>query len=314
MDAVGFFLMSAPFFIVGLTAVGKSSLAVKLAKRCGAEIIGADAFQVYGGFDLLTAKPSPSEQASVPHHLIGTIPPTESYNVACHLEDAQRCLEAVSSRGKPALVVGGTGLYVKALTHGLSPLPEADPAIRAELESLESPALLTRLRALDPVAADTIDIRNKRRLVRALEVCLMTGQPFSSYQYLWDRELPNPQPNGVFFVRSKDEMHTRIERRVAGMFAQGVVEEVRAAEQTTLSPTASRMIGLQDVQDFLADRQTLEQAQENIRSATRRYAKRQVTWFQRERNFERFDLSVWPDEQTQLDWLCERFTAHLDHA
>ena len=132
------------------TAAGKSSLAVEVAARCGAEIVGADAFQVYAGFDLLTAKPPAMERSRVPHHLIGTVPPTETYNVAWYLEDARTCLEAIHRRGKPAVVVGGTGLYIKALTHGLSSLPEADHALRAEFEELDAAALFTRLHALDP--------------------------------------------------------------------------------------------------------------------------------------------------------------------
>ncbi len=303
--------MSAPFFIVGPTAVGKSSLAMEVAARCGAEIVGADAFQVYDGFDLLTAKPSAAERTRVPHHLIGTVSPVTAYNVARYLADARQCLDSIENRGKPALVVGGTGLYVKALTHGLSPLPQADPALRAELETLDSPALLIRLRALDPLTADNIDVHNKRRLIRAVEVCLLTGQPFSSQQNLWNQAPSSPGPNGVFLVRPKQDLHARIERRVAAMFARGVVEEVRAASSTPLSPTASRMIGFQDIQDYIAERQTLERCQENIRSATRQYTKRQTTWFQREKNFERLDLSWWPDEQTQIDWLSKRFTAFM---
>ena len=306
--------MSAPFFIVGPTAVGKSSLAMQVAARCGAEIIGADAFQVYQGFDLLTAKPGLAERREVPHHLIGTVSPAVTYNVARYLEDAQRCLQATSLRGKPVIVVGGTGLYVKALTHGLSPLPEADPATRAELEPLTAPALLARLRTLDPLAADTIDPHNKRRLIRAVEVCLLTGQMFSSHQDLWSREQPDHEPNGVLLVRPKVELHARVECRVASMFAQGVVEEVRAVAPQTLSATASRMIGWQDVQDYLAGGQTLARCQENIIVATRRYAKRQITWFQRERSFTTVDLSAMPEEQTQVDWLSERVLAFTRRA
>ncbi len=301
--------MPTPFFIVGPTGVGKSSLAVKVAARCGAEIVGADAFQVYRGFDLLTAKPTPAERGQVPHHLIGTVSPATTYNVARYLDDAHRCLESIFRRNKPAMVVGGTGLYVKALTHGLSPLPEANPAIRAELELLAAPTLLARLRGLDPLAADTIDPHNKRRLIRAVEVCLLTGQPFSTHRDLWSQGPPDQGPNGVFLVRPKADLHTRLACRVGAMFDRGVVEEVRAASRETLSPTASRMIGWQDIQDCLVGRQTLAQCQDKIASATRRYAKRQVTWFQRERNFTKVDLSTMPDEQTQIDWLSERVLA-----
>ncbi len=301
--------MRAPFFIVGPTAVGKSSLAVKVAAHVDAEIISADALQIYAGFDLLTAKPSLEERRKVPHHLLGTVSPALSYNVARYLEDARRCDEQIISRGKRVIVVGGTGLYVKALTHGLSPLPEADPSVRAELETLDPPALLDRLRGLDPVAAEKIDAHNKRRLVRAVEVCMVTGQPFSARQTLWPQSSQDQTPNGVFLVRSKTDLHARIERRIAGMFADGVVDEVRAVDEAALSPTASRMIGWQVIRDFLAGRQALDQCREDIARATRRYAKRQVTWFQREKGFERIDLSSMAGEQEQAAWISERLLA-----
>ena len=282
--------MPAPFFMVGPTAVGKSSLAVEVAARCGAEIVGADAFQVYVGFDLLTGKPSATERARVKHHLIGTTPPTEVYNVARYLNDAETCLRAIFGEGKPVIVVGGTGLYVKALTHGLSPLPEANHALRAELETLDAPVLLMRLRALDPVSAAAIDGHNKRRLVRALEVCLLTGQPFSSHRIRWERQASADKVNGVFLVRPKDDLRHRIGERVAAMFDQGVVEEVRAAMGLPLSATASRMIGWRDIQEVLGGRQTLAECRAKIVVSTRQYAKRQVTWFQREKHFEQVDL------------------------
>ena len=301
------FFMSAPFFIVGPTAVGKSSLAVKVAARCGAEIIGADAFQIYDGFDLLTAKPSQEDRRCVPHHLLGTVSPGTTYNVARYLEDAQRCLASVFGRGKPAMVVGGTGLYVKALTHGLSPLPEANAGVRAELELLGTPTLLARLRGLDPSAAGRIDVHNRRRLIRAIEVCLLTGQPFSSHQTLWDQKSSHSSTNGVFLVREKTHLQARIEQRVAGMFAHGVVDEVRIARTLSLSPTASRMIGWQDIEDYLSGRQSLTRCREKIMLSTRRYAKRQVTWFRREKSFAEVDLSTLPDEQAQISLLTERF-------
>ena len=303
--------MPAPFFIVGPTAVGKSRLAAEVAARFGAEIIGADAFQIYAGFDLLTAKPSMAERHGVPHHLISTVSLGETYNVARYLEEARQCLAAISERGKPAVVVGGTGLYVKALTHGLSPLPEADPATRAELETLDTPTLLARLRALDPVAADAVDVHNRRRLVRAIEVCVLTGSPLSSQQFLWSQTSSDPAVNGVFLVRSKADLHARIQHRVNEMFARGVIEEVASAPPDALSQTASRMIGYGDIQAHRSGQQTLDQCQENIRLVTRQYAKRQVTWFQREKSFERIDLTLLPDDQGQIDLVCDRFQALL---
>ncbi len=178
--------MPSPFFIVGPTAVGKTGMAVAVAERLGAEIVNADAFQVYEGLDLLTAKPSPDERPRVPHHLVGTVPLTEIYSVARFAEEAHSCLDDIARRGRPAIVVGGSGMYVKALTHGLSPLPPAQPALRAELENMEAAVLLRRLWSLDPVTAARIDAKNKRRLIRAVEVCVTTGQRFSDFREKWD--------------------------------------------------------------------------------------------------------------------------------
>ncbi len=308
------FFMPAPFFIVGPTAVGKSRLAVEVAARFDAEILGADAFQIYAGFGLLTAKPSLAQQRGVPHHLIGAVAPTQTYNVARYLEDAQVVLALVAQRGNPAIVVGGTGLYVKALTHGLSSLPEADPGLRAKLDALDTPALLARLHGLDPAAANTVDVHNRRRLIRAIEVCLLTGRPFSSHQSLWSQVSSEPATNGVFLTRSKADLDERIERRVTTMFAQGVVEEVKSAHDHSLSPTASRMIGYEAIRKYLSGQQSLRQCQDSIRLATRQYAKRQVTWFQREKCFEKIDLTCLADESDQVAAVSSRFEAYSQRA
>ena len=213
--------MSAPFFIVGPTAVGKTGLAVALAEEQGAEIVSADAFQLYEGFDLLTAKPTLDQQTRVPHHLVGCVPVTEAYNVALYLDAARRCIERIHLRGKPVLVVGGSGLYVKALTHGLAPLPPASATLRAELEGSLSTDLLARLQTLDPATAAVIDPRNTRRLVRAVEVCLLTGQPFSSFRKEWQPLTTSVGFQGVFLFRDRSEQLARIEGRLDAMFAPG---------------------------------------------------------------------------------------------
>lgn len=272
--------MSKAFFIVGPTGVGKSEIAAEVAVRLGAEIVGADALQVYAGFDLLTAKPSPEIRRRAPHHLIGCVPAAEDYSVARYLADATACLAGIASRGRPALVVGGSGLYVKALTHGLSPLPEAQPDLRAELDALDLPALNARLAALDPPAAEAIDRKNKRRLVRAIEVCVATGGRFSDHRAEWLRP---SAARGVLLLRDKAELDRRIGARVDAMFAGGVLDEVRAG----VSPgaTAAGMIGYQSVLQVLEGKLTEEEARERIAAETRQYAKRQLTWFKREAAF-----------------------------
>ena len=171
--------MTRAFVIVGPTATGKSELAADVAREVSAEIVSADAFQIYRGLDLLTAKPDASTLANAPHHLIGTVPFTEAMNAEKFRRLGLRAIDEINSRGKLAIVVGGSGLYIKALTHGLAPLPESDPKLREKLNAMSLDNLRAQLVELDPEAAKKIDIKNRRRLVRALEICLITGKPAS---------------------------------------------------------------------------------------------------------------------------------------
>ena len=170
------------FLILGPTAVGKSDIAAAVAERCGGEIVSADAFQVYAGLDLLTAKPTAEVRARVRHHLVGEIPLTQSWDVAQWLDAARSRIAEIHARGHVAIVAGGTGLYIRALTRGLADLPPASPELRAELEAQPLAELARRLAELDPEGASRIDLKNPRRVVRALEVCLLTQRPFSSFR------------------------------------------------------------------------------------------------------------------------------------
>src|ERR1700731_2106903 len=208
--------MRPVFFIVGPTATGKSELAADVAQRLGAEVISADAFQIYHGLDLLTAKPDPSTLAKAPHHLIGTVPLREEMNAEKYRDAAEKIIGEIQARGKPAIVVGGSGLYVKALTHGLAQLPGANEKLRKKLELATSQELLRSLRALDPATAEKIDPQNRRRLIRAVEVCLLTGKPFSA-QIRSTGILPVSESgqdacatNGVFVYRERTELYHRI--------------------------------------------------------------------------------------------------------
>ena len=171
--------MNHTFFIVGPTASGKSELAAVVAHEINAEIVSADAFQIYRGLDLLTAKPDASTLAKDPHHLIGTIPLHDGMNAEKYRRAASRAIEEIHSRGKIAIVVGGSGLYINALTHGLAPLPQANPKLREKLNAMSSDELCSQLAELDPEATRKIDMKNRRRVVRAVEICLLTGKPAS---------------------------------------------------------------------------------------------------------------------------------------
>src|SRR5438874_8906506 len=169
--------MRHAFFIVGPTATGKSELAADIAREVAGEIVSADAFQIYCGLDLLTAKPDASTLGKAPHHLIGTTPLDEEMNAEKYRRAASHAIDEINSRGRLAIVVGGSGLYVKALTHGLASLPESDPRLREQLNAMSLDELRTQLAELDPEGARKIDTKNRRRLVRALEICLLTGKP-----------------------------------------------------------------------------------------------------------------------------------------
>ncbi len=278
----------APFFLLGPTAVGKSALAVQFAERIGGEIIGADAFQIYAGLDVLSAKPAAELRLRVPHHLIGEVPLTTRFDVAQWLARAKECITDITARGRVPIVCGGTGLYIRALTHGLAPLPGADAALRASLEKEPLPSLAERLRSLDP--ATTVDLRNPRRVIRALEVCILTGRPFSTFRSEWTGDAA---PRGVILSRPRDELHAAISARTEAMFSAGVIGEVASTGE--VGPTAAQMLGLAEIREHIAGRLTREQCIAAIALATRQYAKRQLTWFRRERAFPWIDLSSFSD-------------------
>ena len=275
------------FFIVGPTAAGKSEIAAEIAQRLGAEIVSADAFQIYCGLNLLTAKPEAATLAKAPHHLIGAVPLSEEMNVEKFRVAATSAIRDIHARGKPAIVVGGSGLYVKALTHGLSKLPSADRKLREKLEQASAEELFTRLSELDPNGAGNIDRKNKRRLVRAVEICLLSGKPFSAQRTEWKDA---PSFNGVLVFRERAELYDRINRRVEKMFADGVVEEVRALGE--VGATAAKTLGLPEIRELLAGKISERDCIAKIQQATRRYAKRQLTWFQRQTNFQPLNLSL----------------------
>jgi tRNA dimethylallyltransferase len=184
------------FFIVGPTATGKSELAADVAQEIGAEVISADAFQIYRELDLLTAKPDAATIAKAPHHLIDRVPLHEDMNAEKFRRAASRAIGEIHSRDKLAIVVGGSGLYIKTLTHGLADLPAADPKLRAQLHEMSLNELHRRLVDLDPEAARKIDVKNQRRLVRAVEVCLLTGKPVSERRMEWNRLAAASDPAG----------------------------------------------------------------------------------------------------------------------
>ena len=298
--------MKRTFFIVGPTATGKTELAADVACDIGAEIVSADAFQIYCGLNLLTAKPDISTLAKAPHHLVGTTPLQEEISAEKYRRAASRAIDEIHSRGKLAIVVGGSGLYVKALTHGLAPLPESDPKLREKLTAMSLDELHSQLFELDPEGARKVDMRNRRRVVRALEICLLTGKSASAQPKVWtvvagaDRREPGStiSTTGVFVFRDREELYARINRRVERMFEDGVIEEVRAAGE--VSATASQMIGFREIRQLLNGEMSITQCVAAIQQATRRYAKRQLTWFRRQTNFSPLNLSLLTHNEAEI--------------
>jgi tRNA dimethylallyltransferase len=303
--------MRRAFFIVGPTATGKSELAAAVASEIGAEIVSADAFQIYRGLDLLAAKPNCSTLAKAPHHLISTTPLHEEMNAEKYRRAASRVIGEIHSRGNLAIVVGGSGLYIRALTHGLAPLPESDPKLREKFNAMSLDELRSQLVHLDPEAMRKIDVKNRCRVVRALEICLLTGKPASEAV----AGVADPgkagstiPATGVLVFRDREELYARINQRVEAMFENGVIEEVRAA--APISSTASQMIGFREIQQLLDGKMSISQCIAAIQQATRRYAKRQLTWFRRQTSFFSLNLSLLSHNEG-VKWISLRADAAL---
>jgi tRNA dimethylallyltransferase len=294
-------LLPAPIFIAGPTAVGKSEIALQLAEQLGGEIISADSMQVYRGLDIGTAKPSPAERARVPHHLIDICDLTENFDAAQFVRLAQKSVEEIQARGRVPVFCGGTGLYFKAFLSGLGEAPATNPGLRAELEAASFEALLRELRERDLAAYEKIDKQNPRRVIRAVEVIRLTGKKFSEQRAEWKTEArSNVQGLRFFcFTRSPVDLHTRINTRVDAMFARGLVGETRKLLQRGLeqNKTAMQAIGYRQVVEHLRGERPLAETIELVKSRTRQFARRQLTWFRRQLDPEWIELK--PDESLE---------------
>jgi tRNA dimethylallyltransferase len=289
-------MLAAPFqnalVLTGPTGSGKSALGVELAMRLDAEIVSMDSMALYRGMDIGTAKPTAEQRRRVPHHLVDALDPSESASVAWWLKRAEAACRQIEARGKQVLFVGGTPLYLKALLFGLFDGPPADPALRdrlaREAETLGPAGLHARLAAADPVAAERIHPNDVRRLIRALEVLELTGRPISAWQQQWpekaDPSLPNAdaEPPAVLWLDlPRPELYDRINHRVDAMFAEGLIDEVRRLRglDRPLSPEARQALGYKEVFDCLDGKSTPAEAREIIKTRSRNFAKRQITWF-----------------------------------
>jgi tRNA dimethylallyltransferase len=271
--------------LTGPTGSGKSAAAVTLAMRLDTEIVSMDSMALYRGMDIGTAKPTPAERQGIPHHLIDVLDPWQSASVAWWLQEAARCCRDIEARGRVALFVGGTPLYLKAMRFGLFEGPAADDGLRTRLyqeaESEGAAALHARLARADPASASRLHPNDVRRIVRALEVWELTGRPLSTWQQEWHRPAPNAGPRCVWIDLARDVLYDRINKRVDQMFALGFVAEAAQLLQLPqpLSREASQALGYKEVIAHLAGQATLADTIARVQQRSRNFAKRQITWF-----------------------------------
>lgn len=280
-----------PIVISGPTASGKSAVAMELAERIGGEIVSVDSMQVYRGLDIGTAKPSAEDRARVPHHLVDVVGLREPFDAACFVRLAGAAIAETTARGRVPILCGGTGLYFNAWLGGLGSAPPPDPALRAELEALETAALLDELARMDPVTLDQIDLQNRRRLVRAVEVIRLTGKPFSQQRARWPERGGAALTGRAFGIeRDRADLVRRIDERVERMFAAGLVAETRQRLEEGLreNRTALQAIGYRQVAEHLEGLRSLRATVEQVQAKTRQFSRRQRTWMQ---------------GQLDLDWL-----------
>lgn len=280
----------APVFVCGATASGKTGYAVGLAAELGGEIVNGDAFQLYRGIEVLNAAPTEEERGEFPHHLFGVLEPAEKCDAGRYVEMAGPVIAGIRARGKVPVVVGGSGLYLKFLTHGPSPLPKGDAGLREEMEARSLEELLEELERLDPVEAGQVNRGNKRYVSRSLEICRLTGEKVSELRDGWEERTREIEAtlNGYWLVRDRADLHERIARRTRRMLSDGAIEEVEKLEG--LRGSWEKAIGVKEIRRLISGEISREECEELIVFATRQYAKRQETWFRRERWLTRVEL------------------------
>ena len=290
--------------VVGPTASGKTHLGVKLAKFFDGEVVSADSMQIYENMDIATAKPTAEETEGVPHHLIGFLPPSESFSVARYVELAKEKISDISSRGKMPILVGGTGLYVNSLSNNVNFAEnDADEELRRELreraERYGAESLVEYLNEFDPESAMRIEPNNIKRVIRAIEIYKTTGITMTEHNR---RSKLAGSPYNTVKIGLKAEniqfLYDRINRRVDIMFEQGLIEEAREILAGDCGMTAKKAIGYKELIPYFEGEKTLDEALEELKKQSRRYAKRQLTWFLRDEEIKWFDIDTFesPEE------------------
>lgn len=302
--------MKPPLLILcGPTASGKTACAVHLAKQLGSEVVSCDSMQLYRGMDILSAKPTIDEMDGVPHHMLSIAEPSEPYSAAIYRDQALPVLARLHADGKLPILCGGTGLYIDALTKPMGFSVRSDPELHEQLmarfaEPGGREALFAELTAVDPESAARLHINDARRVTRALEVYRQTGQTLTELNRL-DAEREGDFAEQLFALDwSRDVLYDRINRRVDQMVKSGLIEEVRAVMETGAGKTSWQALGYKEIADALNGRISMEEAIEQVKTGSRRYAKRQLTWFRRDTRVR------WiPAENRPVDSICDEILA-----
>ncbi len=292
--------------LVGPTASGKTDLSIKIAKNFDAEIVSADSMQIYKEFNILTAKPSKEELESVKHHFIDEVSVKEEFSVADYVKKAHEVIKDVNNRGKLPMIVGGTGLYVDSLINNISFNEEKyDENIRKSLWNIYKSGsyqeLLDELKSIDPESFDNIHPNNVKRVIRAIEFFRITGKPISQ-QIRESKLVDSPYFTNIIGINYKDrsKLYDKINKRIDKMLENGLIEEVQALSKINISKTAKEAIGYKEILPYLNGECDLLTAVENLKMQTRRYAKRQITWFNRNKNIKWFYIDDYDEKESMI--------------
>ena len=254
-----------------------------MAKQSNGEIVNADAYQLYQGLEIISAAPDSEELSQVPHHLYGVLSPSETCDAMRYRDLALPVIAEIQSRGKTPIITGGSGMYLKFLTHGPSPVPSGDEELRRKLEQKSDETLIEQLTHLDPQGAEMTNLKNRRYVIRALEICILSGKKMSEVKSDWKKAGDKIEENlqGIYLLWERETLRQRINLRAEMMLTSGAIEEVEALRNT--SATCEKAIGIPQIRAHLSGELTREQCSERIAAATRQYAKRQRTWFSKEK-------------------------------
>ncbi len=297
--------------VVGPTASGKTSLAVEICKRVGAEAVSCDSMQIYKGMDIATAKPTVPEMQGIPHHLIGFLSPDEPFSVAKYCDMARSAIFDITSRGKKAVLVGGTGLYYSSLVDNIEFLPEETDfeyreMLKKQAQEHGAQTLLDKLYEVDPEAAKSLHVNNLGRIIRALEIYHTTGKT-KTMQNDQSMQTPTPFETTAICLDARDRqfLYDRINKRVDIMLEAGLLKEAKAFFDSPLGKTARQAIGYKELYPYFSGEKTLDECVENLKMQTRRYAKRQLTWFRRDEKMNFLYIDDYANGKELINAACD---------